>query len=1018
MMEPAHILELRIHGVANAPPAETLCTTTERVVREDGDDQGSFWRIRSTSAAGDDPGDPGEPGDPTGPQTAATGRTGGPPEPVLETEAYSWGNQARSGGSALVLIGRAFVHVAWLLVLPFGLCNLAYWGRRDIKGAEEHEKIWDGGAGALMIRVFGVLQTLFYAAGMLAVSVNLVALQCFPAPDRTCAVLPAWMAGLGEWSPIARSALLGLAPVAVVLLIYVVGSRARGSFNPDRSFDDEPLTSRERSGEDDRIGPPRPPLLATSAFWQRTRSAQLSERTHLAAVLAFVLVILAADARMETTAGSSPPGSPPLERLFGPTPATLDDAVPLVATIGGGVLLLAAFVLAALGGLSGRYVGNRVKRAFATALLIVSASAYAAWTLWAILVHRGDARRSGDEVLAGMLVVPTALAAIGALIALASLSWGFRRRYRIISGILIIGALTSVVAAELRSDEGDELRMDLSFIALVGVALAVAVSYSPLLFDREERERSRELGWHGNAAAVMLLTAWFSSLVLTSLLVLGVHAWLTADTGASKVAGMWRVEGNAEYADEIARPAFYDRFAGMLVVILVILVIVIGIALATSQRRLAAFSLPELRFPSDVTATQRAREAGLGGARMLLDDRTADAADAARRTLGPEPRDWWGERVPFDPRVVPRRDYPRREQKAAGRLRAVADARRVAALAHRGEPVLTLLAMLTAASLVFLGIPFLGGLLDGTHADAVPDTDPMKPLWEAVRDAWAGLSALSGWAVGLVALGSAAWVVTNALTSSERPLGIIWDIVCFFPRAGHPFAPPCYAERAVPEVKKRIMRHLDRAGTDGGTPGVVISAHSMGATIAVAAIFALAEEDAHGVRRPGSSARTERLALLTHGIQLRAYFSRFFPEVFGWRVLGIRGTRGPSLFRSDPWSPQVIAEDSAPFRSADDGPPTVVSLLGGDLRDPAAYVPPRWRSLWRRTDYLGFPAFSYWSRTEGAVGNPIDRGATERSPRSYLWAVARHNDYLSTTEYRAARSELVGMLAQHPPGDA
>jgi hypothetical protein len=142
--------------------------------------------------------------------------------------------------------------------------------------------------------------------------------------------------------------------------------------------------------------------------------------------------------------------------------------------------------------------------------------------------------------------------------------------------------------------------------------------------------------------------------------------------------------------------------------------------------------------------------------------------------------------------------------------------------------------------------------------------------------------------------------------------------------------------------------------------------------------------------------------------------------VFGWRVLGIRGTTGPSLFRSDPWSPQVKNEwDPVTWLAPADDPPSLVDLLGGGLREPKGGGPvvdplaPRWRNLWRRTDYLGFPVFSYWSQVGDAAPNPIDRGATERSPRTYLWSVARHNDYVSTFQYTAARDELIAALVDH-----
>src|SRR5688572_21181504 len=123
-MADLRVLELRIHGIANSPPADMLCATQEEVERKDGDEQGSFWQIKQRF--------------PRTPHTSGAG---------VETvaEAYSWGNQARSGGSALALVGRAFVHVGWLFVLPFGLCNLAYWARRDIKGTDEDPNWWAGG---------------------------------------------------------------------------------------------------------------------------------------------------------------------------------------------------------------------------------------------------------------------------------------------------------------------------------------------------------------------------------------------------------------------------------------------------------------------------------------------------------------------------------------------------------------------------------------------------------------------------------------------------------------------------------------------------------------------------------------------------------------------------------------------------------------------------------------------------------------------------------------------------------
>ena len=96
----------------------------------------------------------------------------------------------------------------------------------------------------------------------------------------------------------------------------------RGDYLPENAFNDE-RTSDEDEQKDELVRtsaqqqshnqapkngqkklpiqplvnrPPRPPLMSKATFWLRTRTAQTSERTHLAAAFAFVLFLLAADA--------------------------------------------------------------------------------------------------------------------------------------------------------------------------------------------------------------------------------------------------------------------------------------------------------------------------------------------------------------------------------------------------------------------------------------------------------------------------------------------------------------------------------------------------------------------------------------------------------------------------------------------------------------------------------------------------------------------------------------------------
>lgn len=972
-MSATNVLELRIHGIANAPPAHALLAHDEEIVQHDGDTQGSFWRIKAEDAG----------------SAAAQAPSG-----VVTTEAYSWGNQARSGGSALAVVSRALVHLGWLLVLPFGLCNLAYWARRDIKGEGETPQLWRSGQGAGLIRVFALLQTLFYTIGLMAVSVHMVALGCFPrhatdGPAEICAALPSFLDLLADVTPAARAALLAIVPIAVILLLYAVSWRARSGFHPETSFDEDEPAPAPHLGRD-AADPPHPALLGSIGFWRRPRTAEATERTHIAAVFAFIVMILAIDVALDRSGLT-------LSEVWAQLPA-LAQAAPFAVGMAAwsAALVILTVALAWGGSLSGTRRDAHVLRAVSFVAMLAAIVTYFAWLVWAVWLDQTAApvTAAATEGLNGMTVIPTVIAAIGALIALASLSWGYARPLRVTAGVLIVAAFGFACAAMLGRDGGAQV---LTSVAVGLVLAAVAVSYLPL-FTKPGRERARYAGWRGNGAAVCLLVAWFSSLVLTSLLVLGAHAWLSAATPQTSTRAHLRtVATPVAEVPVLESPVFYSRFATMLVAILVILLVVATVALLNGLRRFPAFSLPRLSFPADLTGEQRARQIDhdryLGGVEEVFVPGVQPAVPLSAPGM------------PV-PNAVPTGQYPESEDHPSGRLREVANARRMSGLLHRGEPMLQLLAILTAAALLVLGIPTLGDILGG------------NPVWERA-------SALSGWALGLTALAAVGWVVTNAVTSAERPLGLVWDIVCFFPRAGHPFTAPCYAERAVPELVKRTKQHIDDTLKAGGDPHVVLSAHSMGATIAVATIFRLGQQDAeraHAARLRGESAPlryTDRVALLTHGCQLRGYFSRFFPEVFGYRVLGTRGTRGPSLWAADPWQRQVIdeARDPRAARGPDTDPTTVVELLGGRFADDAPWVAPRWRNLWRRTDLLGFPVFAHSATVgEGMPGggleeNPIDRGATEHCPTSYLWKIARHNDYLSTAQYRAARDELIEALS-------
>jgi pimeloyl-ACP methyl ester carboxylesterase len=101
----------------------------------------------------------------------------------------------------------------------------------------------------------------------------------------------------------------------------------------------------------------------------------------------------------------------------------------------------------------------------------------------------------------------------------------------------------------------------------------------------------------------------------------------------------------------------------------------------------------------------------------------------------------------------------------------------------------------------------------------------------------------------------------------RRVVGVLWDVITFWPRANHPLTPPCYAERTVPELLDRL-----KVLTADPDTRVVLAAHSQGTVIAAATLLQ------HDETR-------DRVALLTFGSPLRRLYARNFPAYFGTGAL-------------------------------------------------------------------------------------------------------------------------------------
>lgn len=864
---PERVLELRIHGIKNTPPAEMLEREVGDIARDRSDDLGGFWRERA-------------PGAPEG----------------VRREAYSWGALARSDGGALAGAGQLIVHIGWFLLLPFGLVNVAYWTRRI---PDQHDpRAWNGGYGSGYVRAFGLGLTLLYVMALATVSIELVGVQCYRA-SGLCAGLPEQFAALAGLPRATRLALFAVVPLAGVLVLYLLSARARARYEASVALMTAAPTCELAW-----------PVLATRGFWSKSRVTGGIERLHVAASAFLLAAMLAWDQLF-----SSHPECDTPERFFS------SDCLatgPLAVGAGTSVLLavsalgLGLVVLLVVPGTPG--LGLHVRRRFSLWMLVGSLLVLLGTAVATSLAGRELAAVSSPFL--GLVQTPGNLLGILLVLAIAALGW--RRGVPPALTATLVGVAIAVPFSRYFLGDVFPFGAEEPWVYVAASGIAIAVQLAVVLVPRRGRRRVSE-GWSGAGPGVVLLLALGIAMALSTVLVVGVAAWLS------------RPQASGIASPTLEVPGIWADFALWLLVIVVLFVVGVAVVFA---RHLIGY--PGMTTPTvdEIAGYERYPLASYG-----------DQAPARIPVAEPPP-----------PRVLV--------------------ARRTAGILHRAEPVLGALAALFGGALALTAAPDLKRVFSGGPGSAVNSIVEQAP-----NVALAVLAAIAGAALAAVA--------ANALTTKERPIGLLWDLICFLPRAGHPFGPPCYSERVVPEVNRRIREWMSPVG---GTPEryVVLSAHSLGAVLATACIFAL---------RGQGDVPMNRVGLITYGVQLRPYFGRFFPELFGAETMGTRPCAGPSLTTPDPWLAQVREDERAP--AARPRTDSLVDILRHGGPDPA------WLNLWRRTDFLGFPAASY------REGNGVDRGASELDLRTYLPTIATHGHYPLTPQYDDALRELLHRLGAH-----
>lgn len=290
------------------------------------------------------------------------------------------------------------------------------------------------------------------------------------------------------------------------------------------------------------------------------------------------------------------------------------------------------------------------------------------------------------------------------------------------------------------------------------------------------------------------------------------------------------------------------------------------------------------------------------------------------------------------------------------RARQVARSRAIASLTDLGVAMLGALSLITVVVIAALAVWYLS---DQGGFGSLPGYSPLITR--------ASVFITLSLASGLVLIAVQAYRDRQM----RRVVGVLWDVITFWPRANHPLTPPCYAERTVPEL-------LDRLRVLAADPDtrVVLAAHSQGTVIAAATLLQ------HDETR-------DRVALLTFGSPLRRLYARNFPAYFGTGALPRLANRQQSAWinlwaLSDPIGSWVIDNGertmSAALQAVDYRLLDVESLA---LRSDDTYPPVCGHSgFWVRPEY--HQAVTELETTLTPAGVETDVSGTPQPTRAAL----------------------------------
>lgn len=973
--------EIRIHGVSGTPPQDMLGvggpTDVERVASYV-DPRTGFYQARRAATE---------------------------PIPDVDVEAYSWGSLTSGGVGFVEPIKRA----AWLVLLPFALANVAYWVRTDI----DHERRARPAASrvrtAVAIRWAGLLLTMAFISAACLVSIDLVAWQCFRGGGRVCA-FPDRLASLdvlgflGEpaWNSLGRRvAVTALFPTAVLVGIRLLSFQAKTRYE---AVPDEPSSSQiDVDGQSTLDG--ATPILRRTRMWQGSQRLALQQVLHMDVGLAVIVLS----------------GAVPLVIALQPVDQTAQARWWLLAASAlAGLALLVAFAGAGFSVRDGVEFDGPNPRLFwarrcawgSRLLVLLAVGAFVIPAVWLLDARDFDESRSmaGSSLLIGLVFLGLllivswlvfadrswrlALLAACSVAVLALLPTVTDRADRWVAVSVGVAAVMTIFLVGWRLHRrtrapgnawgGAAAAMTLGaatwvamiFTVVLGVGFASLLNGDESVTDLEstfDPERSA-----GQAAIDLGPDASEAEA-------------LTAEKPVTvRNAVFYRAAATAEWTvlrGEIETPSLTATFGDGSIEKGVPDVTVSSGQLTLKEPRITLVDscrADDARSAAVMTARPGCPVAGIPttrgsfihrgaqstGLTLGLGSANATAASAAQVHIAvtehpqellvlPSVLLWVTSLLPFWVAAVVLTTVAasvrfRHRARAPIRIAARADEihladlprctrrRERAALVHRLERLTSLFATATVLVLLVLVVGSATGEAPWARFDVLRRLGDLGLLF------------------AIAVAGGIVWFASRVRKdeAGRRQAGILWDLTTFWPRMAHPFGPPCYAERVVPEVTRRIRATVDQ------TSLVILSGHSMGSVIAVAVATRL------------SDAELARIRLITYGSQLSAWFGRIFPAVLGPDLVGtVRLERAWDFANASPDAPTThgVTPRAAPL-----------SLRG-------RLGPGNWVNVFRRTDPLGFRLFSESDSAE-------DRYVCELDERHDL---NTHGGYPFTPEYEA-----------------